>query len=162
MITKKHVMLITCGACILGLSALGSLKNPVTRPHKGVGQFHVVINVGNPMGTGDGSFDATGVGQGTHTGKFLSHLQGKVDPITLTPPTSGSLSGTVTAANGDQFFIRGEPDGSTTVTGGTGRFVGATGSQTSAVVGTPVVSYDPGTGTLTIDATETLEGTLTY
>jgi len=160
MIVKKYVNLIALGACLVGLSVLGSTKNPVTRPYKAVGQFHSVINVGNPYGWGDWSFVATGVGQGTHTGNFLSLLTGYADPKKITP-MAGSV-GTITAANGDQIFFVVAPDGSSVDTGGTGRFAGATGSVTSTVIGEPVVVYDPATGTLTIDLTETLEGTLTY
>jgi hypothetical protein len=161
MITKKQVMLVALGACLVGLSVLGNQKNPVERPHKGLGQFHAVINVGNPFGSGDLSFVATGVGHGTHGGQFRSYLEGLV---TIGPngPTPSSGSGTITMANGDQLFMEVAPDGSTVVTGGTGRFEGASGNQTATNVGDPVVTYDPTTGTLTIDATQVIEGTLTY
>jgi hypothetical protein len=157
MIIKKYVSLIAVGACLVGLSVLGSTKNPVTRPHKGVGHFHTVINVGNPYGTGDFSFEARGVGQGTHTGEFHSYLKGY-----MAPAPNPRSEGTVTAANGDQLFIKGEPDGSTSTTGGTGRFEGATGNVISTTVGDPVISYDADTGLLTWDGIQTLEGTITY
>jgi hypothetical protein len=157
MIAKKHVMLIALGACLVGLSlsGFGSQKNPVERPHKGVGQFHAVINLVTS------SFVATGVGHSTHGGQFRSYLEGLV---TFGPngPAPSSGSGIITVANGDQLFVEVAPDGSTVVTGGTGRFEGATGSQTATNVGDPVVTYDSATGTLTIDATQMIEGTLTY
>jgi len=146
---------------MLLLAVSASQKNPVTRPHKGVGQFHVVINVGNPPGSGDLSFVATGVGTGTHTGKFQSYLEGLVTLTDYGPvPTSGT--GTITAANGDQLFMEVEPSGSDLITGGKGRFNGATGHFTATNIGDPVVAYDQATGTLTVDATQVIEGTITY
>ena len=156
MIAKKYVNLIALGACLVGLSVLGSTKNPVTRPLKGVGHFHCVIHVGYPIGTGDFKFVATGVGEQTQGGKFHSLLQG------YQVPGDPQITGTVTVANGDQLFVKTELDESTTVTGGTGRFAGATGHLISPTVGDPVISYDPVTGLMTWDGTQTLEGTITY
>ena len=162
MIAKQHFIAIAFGACLLGLSALASEKNPVERPQKGVGQFHVIINVGFPFGTGDLSYVAIGTATGTHGGLSHSRLEG----FAAFGPDGGITlvtgSGAVTVANGDKFYMRLEPDGSVTINGGTGRFEGATGSQTATNVGDPVAVYDPATGTLTIDVTQMIEGTITY
>ena len=74
-----------------------------------------------------------------------------------------SGSGTVTEADGDQTFFKVEPDGSTAITGGTGKFTGASrrlGLPTN--VGDPVAVYDAAAGTVTIDVTHTAEGSIIY
>ncbi len=153
MITMKTASLIAAGLCIVGLSIFANQKNPVDRPHKAVGQFHAVIH--------GQSFVADGVGTGTHTGQFYSHLEGGV---TWGPngPLPSSGSGFVEAANGDRLLMKVESDGSTTVYDGTGRFKGATGHQTATNIGEPSVDVDPDTGAITIDAIQLIQGTLTY
>jgi hypothetical protein len=150
MIAKKYAMLITLGACVLGLSVLGSTKNPVTRPLKSWGHATVVISFM------DGSFDATIVGHGTLTGASVSHGVGTVDP-SIPAPVSGH--GTVTAANGDKLYWEVGPGGSTVITGGTGRFEGATGSLTETA-SDMVVTVEG--ATMTLNYTSVLDGTLTY
>jgi hypothetical protein len=81
--------------------------------------------------------DATGVGNATHLGLFTYHLQAELYLPTLT----ASASATLVAANGDMVFGEGSGQGTPTetpglvsivetytITGGTGRFVGATGN----------------------------------
>jgi len=101
----------------------------------------------------------TGTGEVSHLGKaqFLDHAT--VD-FTSGPPFQAAGTSTVTAANGDQYFtsftviITPRP-GSTksdvrlrhTITGGTGRFNGATGSYTGA----DVLDTTTPVGLLTID-----------
>ena len=83
--------------------------------------------------------DATGVGNATHLGLFTYHLQAELFLPTLTATTSATL----TAANGDMIFGEGTGQGTPTatpgivsivetytITGGTGRFAGATGNFT--------------------------------
>jgi hypothetical protein len=83
--------------------------------------------------------DATGVGNATHLGQFTYHLEAELYLPTLT----ASASATLIAANGDIIFGEGSGQGTPTatpgivsivetytITGGTGRFAGATGSFT--------------------------------
>jgi hypothetical protein len=83
--------------------------------------------------------EATGVGNATHLGLFTYHLQAELFLPTLTATTSATL----TAANGDMIFGNGSGQGTLTgmpgivsivetytITGGTGRFEGATGNFT--------------------------------
>ena len=95
MIAKKHLMAMTLGACLLGLSAPGSQKNPVERALKGdlrgTGVF-TVDGSGNIV-----SYEGTGEGHLTHLGRFTTHAQGF-------PNQSGVLvlQGFFKAANGDE------------------------------------------------------------
>lgn len=83
--------------------------------------------------------DATGVGNATHFGLFTYHLQAELFLPTLT----ATASATLTAANRDMIFGEGSGQGTPTgmpgivsivetytITGGTGRFEGATGNFT--------------------------------
>jgi len=83
--------------------------------------------------------DATGVGQTTHLGLFTYDLQAAVS----LPSLSATASATLIAANGDKIFGEGSGQGTPTetpgivsivetytITGGTGRFAGATGNFT--------------------------------
>ncbi len=73
MIAKKHVMLVALGACLVGLSALGSLKHPVTRPLKAHGYATMVVSLA------DGSFVASEQGEGTEVGRYITHVEGYMD-----------------------------------------------------------------------------------
>ena len=86
-----------------------------------------------------GYVDATGVGNATHLGLFTYRLQAELFIPTLT----ASASATLIAANGDMIFGEGSGQGTPTgtpgivsivetytITGGTGRFAGATGNFT--------------------------------
>ena len=153
MTAKKALMFITLGACLVGLSALGSLKNRMTRPNKAHGYDTVVVNLV------DGSFVASEQGQGTHAGKYVTHFVGQMDANLQVIWGEGYL----TAANGDQMFITMTPAGpdSFVITGGTGRFEGATGSGTM-VNSDFEITEDPVAGTMTITSQVTMEGTITY
>ena len=83
--------------------------------------------------------NATGVGNATHLGLFTYHLQAELFLPTLT----ATASATLTAANGNMVFGEGSGQGTPTgmpgivsivetytITGGTGRFEGATGNFT--------------------------------
>ena len=84
-----------------------------------------------------GYVDATGVGNATHLGLFTYRLQAELFIPTLT----ASASATLIAANGDMIFGEGSGQGTPTgtpgivsivetytITGGTGRFAGASGN----------------------------------
>jgi len=83
--------------------------------------------------------DATGLGNATHLGLFTYNLQAEVS----LPSLAASASATLIAANGDMIFGEGVGQGTPTgdpsvvsivetytITGGTGRFAGATGNFT--------------------------------
>ena len=83
--------------------------------------------------------DATGVGNATQLGLFTYDLQAQVS----LPSLAATASATLIAANGDMIFGEGVGQGTPTadpnvvsivetytITGGTGRFAGATGSFT--------------------------------
>ena len=152
MIARKHLMPIALGVCLVGVPALGSLKHPVTRPNKAHGYTTVVVSLQ------DGSFVATEQGQGTHTGKYVTHIVGQMDAF-------GQViwgEGYVTAANGDQLYVTMNPPGdSFDITDGTGRFEGATGACT-AVASEMVMTLGPVAGTMTITSKSTIEGSITY
>jgi hypothetical protein len=115
---NKTAMLIAQGACLLGLSTLGSDKNPVTRPNKVRGHITIVVDLR------DGSFVANGVEQQTHMGRTTHTITGQMD---LSPGKIVSGTGVLTAANGDEIFVGVDPDtGDAIVTGGSGRFEGVT------------------------------------
>ena len=151
MIAKRILMLLTLSACVAGLSALGSLKNPVTRPNNAHGHFTVVVSLA------DGSFVASEQGQATHSGQYITHFEGQMDLVTF---NTIWMEGYVEAANGDRVFAEMTPQGGV-ITGGTGRFEGATGSFTMVTTDVVVV-VDPIAGTMTMTGTDTMEGTITY
>ena len=118
-------------------------------------------------------FQATSEGTGTvaHLGKVTYRVD-----FTITPEADGTftLAGTVefVAANGDQVFTAftgsAQPTGpvagttattNATITGGTGRFEGASGSITSTVVTQITSGVD---GTLFADQTLRQRGTISY
>jgi hypothetical protein len=81
--------------------------------------------------------DGKGSGNATHLGRFTHSFEGKV----LIPELVGEVTITFTAANGDKIYTYGTGGGfpsgipgyvvvknNVTITGGTGRFAGATGS----------------------------------
>jgi hypothetical protein len=97
-----------------------------------------------PCETGGGVLDVTGTGHATQLGTFSSHYRECLDPATGAV-THGSF--TLTAANGDTVFgtysgqvsPTADPnvivyDDPGVITGGTGRFAGASGSVTQSGV----------------------------
>jgi hypothetical protein len=137
--------------CILSLAALGSTKNPVTRPMRVQGNVTVTINLS------DGTWVVQDLGEATHTGRYVNHGSGHFD-------AQGNPvgSGTGTAANGDQIFW-GMPGSSwnTQFTGGTGRFQNLTGGFNVVFQSTPVVTF-PDPNTMVETYTYIGEGTVTY
>jgi len=147
---RKPVTLITLGACILGLSALGSLKNPVTRPLKAHGRGTLVADLR------DGSLEAHTVSQSTLSGLTATESVGAMDLATWTPIWS---EGIATAANGDQMFYEMTDPVTCAFTGGTGRFEGVTGSAIQGVSDVVVKVEGP---VMTMTFNFTLDGTVTY
>jgi len=153
---KKHVVLVSLLTCILGLAGVASQKNPVERPLKAVGTYQIVISLV------DGSMVITGSGDSTLGGHFTSYLEGTTVMGPNGPvPVSGV--GTITMANGDQLFYETHaagPSNITTITGGTGRFEGASGTATGQAIADPVVTI--GADNITIVTVSRLEGTVSY
>jgi hypothetical protein len=153
MITKKHVMLITFGACILGLSALGSLKNPVTRPLKGQGHVTVVVNLV------DGTWTSTEVANWTHFGLVTSIGTGYTDPQSGLPVGGG----TVTTANGEQLYWSCPNSPAVTlINGGTGRFEFVSGRITGVYFNVVYMPDPDDPSLLIMDQDLYGEGTITY
>jgi hypothetical protein len=114
---------------------------PVERPFKLKGGGQIDLD----------TFGFDSAGTATHLGMYTS--TGAIDPSTF------QIQGTMTAANGDTLdwsaqFAQGplgEIEATFTVTGGTGRFAGASGSASGPVALDPDYSF-----------TLKLEGTITY
>lgn len=117
-------------------------KNSQERPFKGIyvvpGE-NITVTPSPLCPAGYGLVEFTGSGQASHLGRFVgaqSHCQNAAGDIV-------QIDATLTAANGDQVFAVGtgqvvdNGDGTSTVTasytitGGTGRFAGASGSFTT-------------------------------
>jgi hypothetical protein len=144
-------------------AALGKAKSTV-RTLSGAGSSTTTVD----LATGTGS--VTGSGQVSHLGRFT--FTNDIKSFTLTGPDTFSLTLTaiVVAANGDRVCTAAigtgtlTPNGTettlvSTVTGGTGRFAGASGTLTtkisSAIVSTVGTS-------LTNRDTETHNGRISY
>jgi hypothetical protein len=143
-------------AASLSSSSTGS-GQMLERPFTMTGQSEAVFTITDTCVPGTASFpmgchfEGHGEGVALHLGKI----------ITTDIGTFPNGEGTVVAANGDLLtFASNNFTGTMTITGGTGRFAGATGSLTGAftVVGTPVF----GDGVVKTSVTWHLEGTITY
>ena len=152
MIAKKYFAIVTVGACLLGLSVLGSPKHPVERPLKGHGYATVVVSLV------DGSFETREQGQATLTGLYTTDFVGQID---LESGQTIWGEGSVTAANGDQVFCE-MSSGVFNITGGTGRFQGVIGSIAELPTSDAEITVDTATMTMTITYTTSFEGTVTY
>lgn len=155
-ILRSGLALVTLLFLGLGTSAVAGgsvsgLKDAIVSPNQG--QLPVErpfkLKGGGQIDLSTFSFDFGGTA--THLGLYTS--TGSIDPSTF------QIQGTMTAANGDTLdwvaqFAQGplgEIQATFTVTGGTGRFTGATGSASGPVALDPDFSF-----------TLKLEGTLTY
>ena len=113
------------------------------RPAQGSGSGTTVLEIPSLAFVTDGTATVS------HLGQTTVHIDGQVTP---TGPSTFTIAGpiTLTAANGDQVF--GDFSGSgtnvasggstgttaTTITGGTGRFTGASGSVSGPFTQTPI------------------------
>ena len=134
------------------------------RPIQGNGSGTTVLDLGTL------AFVTDGTGTVSHLGQTTVHLDGVLTP---TGPSTFTIAGplTLTAANGDQLF--GDFSGSgtnvasggstgttaTTITGGTGRFTGASGSVSGPFTQTPI---SMSATTATFATTFSLSGTISY
>lgn len=134
------------------------------RPIQGNGSGTTVVDLGTL------AFVTDGTGTVSHLGQTTVHIDGVLTP---TGPSTFTVAGplTLTAANGDQLF--GDFSGSgtnvasggstgttaTTITGGTGRFTGASGSVSGPFTQTPI---SMSATTATFATTFSLSGTISY
>lgn len=148
----------------LGASGAVAQTGGTNRPIKGTVSGPSVLDLST------GSFVQDLKGTESHLGRVTAHQTGTLTP---TGPNAFSVSGTgvLTAANGDELFTAfsgsgtadaaGNVQGHTaiTITGGTGRFAGASGAETGTF-STPPGSLS-GT-TLTSTLTNSIKGTISY
>ena len=146
-VVGRVLFLVALGFAILGAiqTQVVTAKHPVTRP------FHVSGRL-TIMDLGGGyPFTAIAQGEESETGKFVSVIK--------YPGPNAPAFGITYAANGDQIFF-GSSGGVVEVTGGTGRFEGASGSFNVFLLSQ---EFAPGpAGTTSRVWTYTGEGTLTY
>ncbi len=152
MTATKGKTMAALAICALALTALGSAKNPVTRPVKGIGHYTGVVD----LATREAKF--TQWGQSTHLGSWTDSGEGIVDP-TFTYFVSGH--GTTVAANGDTIDWEFAGPDSNRYTGGTGRFQGVTGGITFTITWA-AAPVDNGDGTATFQFTYDMVGEITY
>jgi hypothetical protein len=161
---RKAIMitgLVLALGVLVPVTALGK-PGGTDRPVHGNGSGTTVVD----LGTLAFALDSTSVV--SHVGQSTLHIDGVITP---TGPSTFTVAGplTLTAANGDQLF--GDFSGSgtgfggstgttaTTITGGTGRFTGASGSVSGPFTQTPI-STDGVTNTFA--TTFSLSGTISY
>jgi hypothetical protein len=132
-------MLISTGLMILLLAGGDAwAKDQVERPFKIQAASTMVLNP-------DYSYRAEGEGVATHCGRVSMVGWGKM---------GAGGSGVITTANGDEINFDDAPSGVVTIDGGTGRFEGAKGEFTIAILSQQVegatITYTwTGTGTIT-------------
>jgi hypothetical protein len=148
----KSKAMAALAICALALTALGSAKNPVTRPMKGNGHLTAVVD----LATGEATI--TDWGQATHIGSWTDSGEGIMDP-SFQYFVSGH--GTVVAANGDTIDWEFAGPDSNRYTGGSGRFQGVRGGITFTITSAadPVLNED---GTMTFQSTYDMVGEITY
>jgi hypothetical protein len=154
--TSTRRFLVALAICMLLPIATTSAKDQVTRPFKMSAHSQMVVDLTScdPMYAPFGcAYVAHAEGVATHMGQVTAYEAGIVAPMTW---------GVMTAANGDELFYDFNSMSSVvTITGGTGRFEGATGE---IILETELVSsvFDPVEMTITNTLVWTGSGTLTY
>ncbi len=138
----------TFAVCALALVALGSIKNPITRPYK---VHHGYAEVTFTLIDGNWTYQGfRGWGESTLFGKFTNRNG------------PGTPYGIVTTASGDHlYWVNPGSQWEIEFNGGTGRFENATGGLNVVSESEQVVTY-PDPNTKIISWTHELEGTLTY
>ena len=134
---KKAFVSIVIASLLLIVLASITFAAPAATEKLLKGSFEAVET--HEFGPGIMFVDATGVGNATHLGLFTYDLQAEVS----LPSLAASASAALIAANGDRIFGEGSGQGTPagapnmvsivetyTITGGTGRFAGATGNFT--------------------------------
>lgn len=123
-------------------------------PLKGIAKYTLTSATREPDGTTLLTYGGTG--HATLLGSFTADA----NIVFLVPFTTYSVTGVLTAANGDQIFFSGEAAftspttdaGTLTITGGTGRFMNATGEGDFADVFSDGIKH----------AAQTFEGTIEF
>ncbi len=151
-------LVLALAVCTLLPTMAAQAKDKVPRPFKMQAQTQQVwqvVQVGDELIPVQ-LLSAEGWGVGTHCGLFYTALSGPPSP-------EGVEEGFITSANQDQIYWGGLlTDPHQTITGGTGRFDGATGEFTYTILSMEVVGVDPVAGTMTVSLTWTASGTITY
>ena len=143
---------VLCGLLLSSATwASGKLtvpKNSVTRQITMQAHSQMVLSLA------DGSFNSKAEIIASHCGKSAAVAWGLAE---------GASAGKIIAANGDEIFF----DSPTTtlqgiITGGTGRFAGASGEFNIVKLEQTGMELDPVAGTLTLSFVWTATGTITY
>lgn len=155
MCTRKWAITLSVVFCGLLLPLTVGVKRQVERPFQLHGRSTVTLDLQ------DGTFTIVEEsGEATHLGRYTASGEGTVDLLTGHLEADGSYI----AANGDMVFWTLTQDGpgatpSFTVTGGAGRFEGATGSWTVTIFNETTNVEFP---VLTIAHSFLGSGTITY
>ncbi len=159
-ITKTVMCLQITAVCLIAaLDSPAAAEKPV--PFKGsIQTFEIIDLSGLPTTI---TLDAIGTGNAMHLGRFSATWFVVIDTTSI--PIVAIGSGVFTAANGDTLFTTLEGRGSPTddpdvisivelqtITGGTGRFAGATGSFIREALSNQVTGFTSGS----------FEGTISY
>jgi hypothetical protein len=160
----KRVLLSSLTVALVAASPAAALGNPTARPVTGTRTATTTLDLGT------GAATTTSSGQLAHIGSYTGQSTEQFIP---TSATTFSFAGTVTlvAANGDELFASFTGSGAFTsattststntftITGGTGRFDGASGTLTETIYST--IDSVSGT-TQTSHEASTVSGTITY
>lgn len=152
MITKKHTALVALAACALALVALGSAKNPVTRPMKADANAIITLHFDTL------TWEMSDWGEATHLGLWTDTGSGELDEV-------GNMlngSGTIVTANKDKIFWVLSPTGGSVYTGGTGRFQGVTGGAEFAWISGPDPIYSDNATLILVGIYTVVDGEITY
>lgn len=150
---KKHIVLVGLAVCALALSALASLKNPVTRPVKGIGHITTVVD----LATHQAEFIQWG--QVTHMGRWTDSGEG-ILAENFDYFVSGH--GTTVGPNGDTIDWEITSPNSNRYTGGTGRFQGVTGGMTFTITSATEPVFNDDFTMMTTEFTYEMVGEITY
>jgi hypothetical protein len=153
MTAMKGKAMAALAICALALTALGSVKNPVTRPVKGIGHITTVVD----LATREAIF--TQWGQGTHLGSWTDTGEG-----IMAPDFQSFVSGhgTAVAANGDTFDWELTGPNSNRYTSGTGRFQGVTGGMTFTITSAAAPIFNEDGTMMILEFTYEMVGEVTY
>ena len=147
---------------VLNAGVASGAANGADRPFSASGSAAVTVDLTQGL-----EVSIAGTLNATHMGR--STWQAVVTSIDLAEVITVTYVNTITAANGDALTTEavGVIDGTAftftaveTITGGTGRFAGASGSFTLSGAITEI--NDPGTGIITIPLTVSSNGTISY
>jgi len=124
-------------------------KNSVTRPFKMEAQSELVLTVA------DGSYKSKAWINASHCGQSVGSGEGFFE---------GGGTGNIIAANGDEisFVMPADGTGRSIITGGTGRFAGASGEFKDVAMAQTGMEPGPEPGTVKLSFVWSAVGTITY